>query len=135
MVKEVTNYAPGSRGINLEDGSTVWVESGQTLDISKLDVKGALPDFGKPSDQAERDADEVTALRARVADLEAQLAKSEAPDVDLIKAAVEGLDPKNNEHWTAAGLPEVKAVKVALGADVTRAQIEAAAPDAKRPTE
>ena len=60
---------------------------------------------------------------------------NDAPDAELIKAAIEGLDPKNDKHWTKAGLPEVDAVKAALGADVTRAQIDAAAPEAKRPTE
>ena len=74
MTKEVTNYAPGPRGINLEDGSTVWLESGETRDISDLKVRGKLPDFGKPADQSERDADELQALRARVAELEAAAA-------------------------------------------------------------
>ena len=55
------------------------------------------------------------------------------PDADLIRAAVEGLDGKDDAHWTAAGLPDVSAVSDAMGAKVTRAQIEAAAPDAKRP--
>lgn len=55
------------------------------------------------------------------------------PDADLIRAAVEGLDAKDDAHWTAAGLPDVGAVSEAMGAKVTRAQIEAAAPDAKRP--
>ena len=137
MIKEVTNYQPGPRGINLADGSTVWIESGQTLDISKLAVKGDLPDFGKPSDQSDRDASEIDALRERVAVLEAENAtlrdgKPTAPDIDLIRAAVEGLDPANDDHWTSAGLPDVSAVKAQLGADVTRAQITEAAPDAKR---
>jgi len=99
----VTNYQPGPRGINLENGSTVWVESGQTVDISDLKVKKPLPDFGKPADQAERDANDVEALRARVAELEAQLAgkdsgsklpgltgKSKAELLDIAKA--EGVD-------------------------------------------
>ena len=73
MTKKVTNYRAGPRGINLDDGSTVWIEPGETRDISDLKVKGDLPDFGKPADQADRDADEVEALRARVAELEAQL--------------------------------------------------------------
>lgn len=68
----------------------------------------------------------------RVAELEAEAA-ARGPDPDLIRAAIDGLDPKNDEHWTKAGLPEVAAVKEALGADVNRAQIEAAVPDAKRP--
>lgn len=58
---------------------------------------------------------------------------SDAPSADDIKAAIALLDKDNDEHWTQAGLPEVAAVKEALGADVTRKQIEEAAPDAKRP--
>ena len=72
------------------------------------------------------------AAEKRVTELEAEAA-ARGPDPDLIRAAIEGLDPKNDAHWTKAGLPEVAAVKEALGADVNRAQIEAAAPDAKRP--
>ncbi len=74
----------------------------------------------------------VAELQARVAELEAEAA-TRGPDADLIRAAIEGLDPKNDAHWTKAGLPEVAAVKEALGADVSRAHIDAAAPDAKRP--
>lgn len=69
---------------------------------------------------------------ARVAELE-QEAAARGPDPELIRAAIDGLDPKNDAHWTKAGLPEVAAVKEALGAEVTRAHIEAGAPEAKRP--
>ena len=55
------------------------------------------------------------------------------PDAELLRAAVEGLDATNDDHWTAAGLPDVSAVSEAMGVKVTRAQIEAAAPDVKRP--
>lgn len=80
------NHQPGPRGINLADGTTFWVERGQEIEITakdkdgkthvvvdddKREIKGDLPDFGKPSDQADRDASEVEALRARVAELEA----------------------------------------------------------------
>lgn len=84
------------------------------------------------NDRADAADDQVVELRAKIDDLEKDAA-ARGPDPELIKAAIEGLDPKNDEHWTKAGLPEVKAVEAALGADVTRAQIEAAAPDAKRP--
>lgn len=73
-MKSITNYQPGPRGINLKGGTTRWVEPGQTLEIDMDEVQGELPDFGKPADQGERDADELETLRARVADLEAELA-------------------------------------------------------------
>lgn len=59
--------------------------------------------------------------------------QDDAPSAEDIKAAIALLDNSNDDHWTKAGLPEVEAVKEALGADVTRKQIEEAAPEAKRP--
>lgn len=93
-----TNYHAGPRGINLDNGSTYWVEPGQEVTLhakdkdgnyhvdvpnaqgetEKLKVKGDLPDFGKASDQADKDAAEVEVLRARVAELEAAAAKTPA---------------------------------------------------------
>lgn len=97
-----TNYHPGPRGINLEGGSTFWVEPGQEVEITtkkvQVDgkeadrqfidgkqVKGALPDFGRKAD-AEADAaadDRITALTTENADLREQVAKLTA---DLEKA-------------------------------------------------
>lgn len=85
MSKTYKNYHAGSRGINLDNGGTHWVEPGQEVTVTakdkdgeqfievgdeKLKIRGDLPDFGKASDQAEKDADEVVALRARVEELE-----------------------------------------------------------------
>lgn len=42
------------------------------------------------------------------------------------------LDTENDEHWTTAGLPAVFAVSEILGETVTRADIEAVAPDFRR---
>jgi hypothetical protein len=52
-------------------------------------------------------------------------------DADIL-SAVNLLDHANDEHWTKGGEPSVEAVGEALGGAVTRAQIKAAAPDAKR---
>lgn len=93
-----TNYQPGPRGINLASGGTFWVDPGQEVTIhakdkdgkqhidvlgddgeaEKVEIRGALPDFGKASDQADKDAAEVEVLRARVAELEAAAAKPPA---------------------------------------------------------
>jgi len=98
MTKEVTNHAAGPRGINLEDGSTVWIEAGETRDISALKVKGNLPDFGKPRDQGERDASELQALRARVAELEAAAAgKGERKPALTNRSKADLLDIAKNE--------------------------------------
>lgn len=147
-MKTFTNHTPGARGINLKGGATHWLEPGQSVDLDPKEIVGAVPDLGKaptagesadnPTEVAElRSAlDAITRerddLKTEVAELRKEAAAS-GPDPELIKAAVDGLNPKNDDHWTQAGLPEVAAVKAALGADVTRAQIEAAAPDAKRP--
>lgn len=98
------------------------------------DLKDASDAFKAVTERAEAAEAKVVELEKHVAELEAEAA-ARGPDPDLIRAAVEGLDPKNDAHWTKAGLPEVAAVKDALGADVNRAQIDAAAPDAKRWTE
>lgn len=146
-MKTFTNNAPGMRGIRVRegDGEVVrYLDPGQSIEIDPTTIVGALPDLGKPRHGGATAEDgsvaqiallksENARLTARVSELEARLSGKEEPDADLIKAAIEGLDAKNDEHWTAAGLPEVKAVKAALGSDVTRAQIEAAAPEAKRP--
>ncbi|MEC9067817.1 MAG: hypothetical protein VX569_11120 [Pseudomonadota bacterium] len=57
----------------------------------------------------------------------------DTPAKDDIASAIALLDPTNDDHWTVAGLPEVAAVKDALGVSVTRKQIEEAAPEARRP--
>jgi len=47
--------------------------------------------------------------------------------------AVQALDPENDDHWTNGGQPKVDAVASQLGrTDVTRAQVEAAAPGYNR---
>lgn len=55
-------------------------------------------------------------------------------NTDKIRGALAQLDPARDEHWTASGLPAVPAVRALAGDDsVTRAQVEAAAPDLRRP--
>lgn len=49
-----------------------------------------------------------------------------------IREAVFGLDPQNNEHWTADGLPRLDAVENMLGGDVSRKSVTNAAPDFNR---
>lgn len=61
-------------------------------------------------------------------------ASESAPANDIL-AALQLLDPSDDTHWTAAGLPAVDAVKAALGGEVNRGEIEAAAPGFVRPTD
>lgn len=50
-----------------------------------------------------------------------------------IATAIGLLDPKDDAHWTEAGLPAVDAVKAIVGRNVTRTEINEAAPDFMRP--
>ncbi len=49
-----------------------------------------------------------------------------------IASALSALDPADDTHWTASGKPSVAAVSDIVGAPVTRADIDAAAPDLTR---
>ncbi|UFK26672.1 hypothetical protein [Roseobacter phage RDJL3] len=49
-----------------------------------------------------------------------------------ILEAVRSLDPQNDEHWTADGLPRLDAVENLLGGDVSRKAVTNAAPDFTR---
>ena len=49
--------------------------------------------------------------------------------------AIHQLDPANDDHWTAQGLPAMEALKGFLGDDsITRPQVTEAAPDLNRTT-
>ncbi|MGI0119692.1 hypothetical protein [Zooshikella sp. RANM57] len=54
------------------------------------------------------------------------------PLSEKIVKALSQLDHNNDSHWTNAGLPNVKAVEEILGQDVTRSDINEAAPEFKR---
>lgn len=139
-MKSFTNHTPGARGINIKGGGTTWIEPGQTVDIDEHTIEGALPDFGKPADNADQlDAanaaltEQVTALQAQVSDLTDQLDAANARlKPYLVKDAVAGLDSGNDAHWTKGGEPAVDAVAAVVGSGVTRAEIVDVAPDAKR---
>lgn len=66
-------------------------------------------------------------------DNEPEAELSDAEKAQAIKDALETLDPDEDAHWTKKGLADVNTVEEILGFDVTRADIEAAAPDFTRP--
>ena len=41
----LTNPAIGARGVNLKDGTTVWIEPGATVEISDADISDAHDDL------------------------------------------------------------------------------------------
>jgi hypothetical protein len=59
--------------------------------------------------------------------------ETDVATADEIRAALDMLVGDDDKHWTAAGLPAVDAVAELVGKPVTRAAIEAVAPDMKRP--
>jgi hypothetical protein len=77
-----TNYARGPRGISMKDGSTIWLDPGQSEDIKKDDIAGPLPDLGTaPAVSANvGDDDRVAALAAEIASLKADHEKALAAE-------------------------------------------------------
>lgn len=87
-MKKLTNYQPGARGINLKDGTTQWVDPGQSVEIDPKDIAGELPDFGKvPSKDDADDNDLIASVQAENADLKAQVAAQAKELAELKKAA------------------------------------------------
>lgn len=87
-MKKLTNYARGPRGVTLKDGSTVWIEPGETVEI-KGEIVEPLPDLGaKP--KADEDESRADALEAENAELKTQVAdqakRITALEADLAKA-------------------------------------------------
>lgn len=111
-----TNISNGPRGLRTA-GGVVMLEAGQSIEADLAENEEANGEwFGSDGVPADK-----TPLEAAMA--------------DDIKAAVALLDGKNDDHWTAAGLPAVDAVAEIAGKTVTRAAINEAAPDAKRPAD
>lgn len=52
--------------------------------------------------------------------------------IETVADALQALDPANDEHWTSRGVPSIEAMTKMLGRAVTRAEIEAVAPDFTR---
>lgn len=74
---KITNHAAGPRGITLKDGSTVWLNPGQSEDIKKDDIAGELPDLGRAPDENASDSsdDRIGALQSEIDSLKAQHAE------------------------------------------------------------
>lgn len=83
-----TNYARGMRGISLKDGSTVWLEPGESADIDKAKIAEPLPDLGTKREAVSSDDGEVETLRARVVELEEQ-AKKQGAEITRLTADLE----------------------------------------------
>lgn len=56
----------------------------------------------------------------------------EGAKIETVADALQALDPKVDEHWTARGVPSIEAMTKLLGRAVSRAEIEEQAPDYTR---
>lgn len=70
---KITNYAAGPRGITMKDGSTIWLDPGQSQDIKKEDIAGEMPDLGRAPDKKDAGESDVAALQDQVSDLTKQV--------------------------------------------------------------
>lgn len=97
-------------------------------DGSKLDVLV----IGKAEDGSPILTDESAAALEAAMKPAGTPAKVEDPKAEVntkLVKAIKKLDPKDDSHWTSAGLPAMVAVEGFYGsADITRADVEAAAP-------
>lgn len=99
------------------------------------EVKSLTSRAEKAEADLQRANEQVEALNLKLKAFEGGEGSGVTSTADEIKTAVGMLDGKNDDHWTAAGLPAVDAVADLTGKSVTRKAITEAAPDAKRPTE
>ena len=85
------------------------------------------------ADAKATDAADAEAKRA-AAEKEAAEKEAAAKEPDHVRAALDRLDPADDEHWTGAGKPAMDIVKELTGsATLTRAELDAIAADFKRP--
>jgi len=102
------------------------------------------PDGAGPAPSPANDGSGADAAEAGSSQREPGGDGNGGPDVDDFDAertqslheVIMGLDPTNDEHWTADGKPRIDVVAAASGRqDLTRKVVEAAAPGFTRPTE
>lgn len=88
-MKTFTNHTAGPRGILMTDGTTTWVDPGQSVEIdSKLVNVDKLPDLGKArKDGSDDDAQLAAAFEADNAALQQQVADLTKERDDHKKAA------------------------------------------------
>ena len=72
-MKEFTNHAPGARGINLTDGTTKWIEPGETVELDPKSILGDVPNLGKRGKSDDSGSADLSALTAQVAELTKQV--------------------------------------------------------------
>lgn len=117
----------------------------ETADKEAADKAEADRLAKEAADKAEQDrldkeaADKAAADAAEAERLQQQSQENgggEQPPVDAkietVADALKALDPANDEHWTARGVPSMSIIEQLMGRDVSRAEVEAVAPDLTR---
>lgn len=136
----------GGEGGDLIDAARKEVIEKAEAEFKRMDDKHRA-DMLVLVERAEKAESNLQAARDQISTLNLKLAafdhdgngsaggsgQGEGATADEIKTAVSMLDGKTDTHWTAAGLPAVDAVAEITGKHVTRAAINEASPDAKRP--
>jgi hypothetical protein len=119
---KIRNIAAGPRGVyaKLGDTEAITVNPGQVVEAE---------------DYPEGDfeiVDDDEPLSGGGGATGGGVAGSAVSDED-IRAAIDSLDPYNDDHWTKQDLPQLDALAELLDVKVSRAQVEAAAPGKVRP--
>lgn len=83
-MKTLTNHTVGPKGVNLKDGTTRWIDPGESVEIDAKEVVGDLPDLGKAGDGADaEDNDLIDAVQAENAELKKQVEELQANNAEL----------------------------------------------------
>ncbi len=106
--------SPAQRGRRrYEPGETIALDDAEAAPLLAAGVVEAPPDAA-PETAGEADAGDAGA-------------GADPARAERVRAAVAGLEPGREEHWTKSGKPEVAALRAATGmADVSAAERDAA---------
>ena len=102
------------------------IKAGHALPLrEKLGAEATSGDSKKSDDDAKAEAEREAAEK-----------EANAKEPDAVTAALELLDPENDEHWTGDGKPSMDAIKEFTGSmTIRRADVDEIAPDFRRPPE
>lgn len=122
------------KGDLLQPGQELTLDRKEQFSPNWMEAVGWTPP-DKPKLPERTPASVVTAA---VESTEAPAAEAEGEaetesDADKIRAAINGLDPGDDAHWTKSGAPNCNVLTERCGFTVTRATLEQVAAGASRP--
>lgn len=111
-----TNYTQGPRGINIQGGSTLWVEPGQTVEVEESNIQGTVPDMGQSGDAATVAVKSLTEAREiikqseeEIVALKEQLDTAKAEAAAAAEAAATEAQRLQTEHEAALAAAQAEA--------------------------